>query len=307
MAEALDREAPSNRGDWLAVPLKTRQAVAEMLVVHVAGGAPSPALSAAVGFLAAALFEGLAAIRSRALAEPRRASGSDVGNRQSVEQNQRDAAAVEADGRGRHAVVRPPIGPAFSFGTGPTTRSSAGRPWASSRASCAFPTTRASSARWFTPASLVAPAAISPDSEINRQVDRQLGYQTRTLVCVPLRGSQGELFGAFEVINKLDGQFTTDDELALAELASHAAVALENTQQFAELLSTHRHIVEQAAEGVQLIGRKPGHRRPALGHSPRGRHRAGDVDPGRERHGQGGRRPVDPLSQPPRASSPSSP
>ena len=97
----------------------------------------------------------------------------------------------------------------------------------------------------------------SADSEINRQVDRQLGYQTHTLVCVPLRGIQGELFGAFEVINKLSGDFTVDDETALTELASHAAIALENTQQLAELLSTHRHIVEQAAEGVQLIGKSP--------------------------------------------------
>jgi Nif-specific regulatory protein len=95
------------------------------------------------------------------------------------------------------------------------------------------------------------------ESEINRQVDRQLGYQTRSLVCVPLRGSKGELFGAFEVINKLEGDFTAEDELALTELASHAAIALENTQQFTELLSTHRHIVAQAAEGVQLIGRSP--------------------------------------------------
>jgi transcriptional regulator with GAF, ATPase, and Fis domain len=92
---------------------------------------------------------------------------------------------------------------------------------------------------------------------INRQVDRDLGYQTRTLLCVPLRGSQGELFGAFEVINKLSGDFTADDESALVELAGHAAIALENTQQFEQLLSRHRHIVEQAAEGVQLIGESP--------------------------------------------------
>src|SRR5207253_6864887 len=52
-------------------------------------------------------------------------------------------------------------------------------------------------------------------SAINRQVDRQLGYQTRTLLCVPLRGSRGELFGAFEVINKLEGNFNADDEAAL--------------------------------------------------------------------------------------------
>jgi transcriptional regulator with GAF, ATPase, and Fis domain len=94
-------------------------------------------------------------------------------------------------------------------------------------------------------------------SQINRQVDRDLGYQTRTLLCVPLRGAKGELFGAFEVINKLAGDFSADDVQALVELAAHAAIALENTQQFEQLLSRHRHIVEQAAEGVQLIGQSP--------------------------------------------------
>ena len=43
---------------------------------------------------------------------------------------------------------------------------------------------------------------------IDRNVDAQLHYQTRTLLCVPLRGRSGELFGAFELINKLSGAFT---------------------------------------------------------------------------------------------------
>jgi len=94
-------------------------------------------------------------------------------------------------------------------------------------------------------------------AEINRQVDKDLGYQTRTLLCVPLRGAGGELFGAFEVINKLAGDFSSDDESALVELAAHAAIALENTQQFEQLLSRHRHIVEQAAKGIQLVGHSP--------------------------------------------------
>jgi transcriptional regulator with GAF, ATPase, and Fis domain len=99
--------------------------------------------------------------------------------------------------------------------------------------------------------------AAAETAAINRQVDRQLGYQTRTLVCVPLRGASGELFGAFEVINKLHGDFTANDEDALVELAAHAAIALENTQQFEQLLSRHRHIVDQAAEGIQLVGDSP--------------------------------------------------
>jgi transcriptional regulator with GAF, ATPase, and Fis domain len=95
------------------------------------------------------------------------------------------------------------------------------------------------------------------EREINRSVDRSTGYQTRTLLCVPLRTSDGEVFGAFEGINKLDGIFTDDDETALQELAVHAARAIEATQEFEQLLSTRQTLVEQAAQRVQLIGESP--------------------------------------------------
>jgi Nif-specific regulatory protein len=93
--------------------------------------------------------------------------------------------------------------------------------------------------------------------EIDRRVDQKLKFQTRTLVCVPLRGRKGELFGAFEVINKRDGNFTDDDQEALTELAAHAAVALENTQQIEQLLASRKQVADQAAQGVQLIGGSP--------------------------------------------------
>jgi transcriptional regulator with GAF, ATPase, and Fis domain len=93
--------------------------------------------------------------------------------------------------------------------------------------------------------------------EIDRRVDQKLKFQTRSLVCVPLRAKKGELFGAFEVINKIGGNFTADDEQALTELAGHAAIALENTQQWEQLLSAQRQIADQAEQGVQLIGQSP--------------------------------------------------
>ncbi|MCI0358512.1 MAG: sigma-54-dependent Fis family transcriptional regulator [Planctomycetaceae bacterium] len=93
--------------------------------------------------------------------------------------------------------------------------------------------------------------------EIDRRVDRELKFQTRSLLCVPLRGRKGELFGAFELINKIGGNFTDDDEAALTELAGHAAIALENTQQVEQLIASRKQIADQAAEGVQLIGQCP--------------------------------------------------
>jgi Nif-specific regulatory protein len=94
-------------------------------------------------------------------------------------------------------------------------------------------------------------------SDIDRGVDQQLNFQTRSLLCVPLRGKEGELFGAFELINKIEGNFTSEDEVALKELASHAAIALENTQQHEQLVKVRNQMADQAAAGVELIGECP--------------------------------------------------
>jgi len=97
----------------------------------------------------------------------------------------------------------------------------------------------------------------SGQQEIDRRVDQQLGFETRTLLCVPLRGRGGKLFGAFELINKRSGNFTDEDQTALAELAAHAAVVLENTQQYEQLLKTRNQMADDAAASVQLVGHCP--------------------------------------------------
>jgi transcriptional regulator with GAF, ATPase, and Fis domain len=97
----------------------------------------------------------------------------------------------------------------------------------------------------------------SGQQEIDRRVDQRLGFQTRTLLCVPLCGREGKLFGAFELINKRAGNFTDEDQTALTELATHAAVVLENTQQYEQLLKTRNQIADDAAAGVQLVGQCP--------------------------------------------------
>ncbi len=95
------------------------------------------------------------------------------------------------------------------------------------------------------------------DDEIDRAVDRQTGYRTKTILCVPLVSPEGSRLGAFEVLNKRSGGFTDDDQRGLIELASYAAVALENKQQFAELLERQEKMVEQAAQDAMLVGESP--------------------------------------------------
>ena len=93
--------------------------------------------------------------------------------------------------------------------------------------------------------------------QINREVDEKLGFQTTTLLCVPMINSQQQTIGAFEVINRLTGNFTQVDQDALVELAHHASVAIENTQHVEHLVTTQTKVADEAAGDVALIGQCP--------------------------------------------------
>jgi len=99
--------------------------------------------------------------------------------------------------------------------------------------------------------------SITEPDRINRQVDTSLGYETRTILCVPLRSRSGEVIGAFELLNRAEGTFTQQDEDVLLELAQHAAIALENAQDLRQLISTNRQIIDQVADRVCMIGESP--------------------------------------------------
>ncbi len=92
---------------------------------------------------------------------------------------------------------------------------------------------------------------------IDHQVDAATGYQTRSVLAVPLRSRTGEIFGVFELLNKRQGRFTAEDESALEELALQAAVALENVRDRQELIWAHRRLAEAAGEGTELLGQSP--------------------------------------------------
>ncbi len=91
---------------------------------------------------------------------------------------------------------------------------------------------------------------------IDHSVDKQLRFQTKSVLCVPLRGAAG-LLGAFELINKRTGRFTDGDQALLSELAAHAAGILENAQDRQALLTTRSRLAELAASQVELVGRSP--------------------------------------------------
>ncbi|MBI2561478.1 MAG: GAF domain-containing protein, partial [candidate division NC10 bacterium] len=68
------------------------------------------------------------------------------------------------------------------------------------------------------------------DPRFNPEVDKRTGYQTRNILCTPMRNARGQVIGVFQVLNKRGGDFSALDEQLLASLSSQAAVAVENAQ-----------------------------------------------------------------------------
>ncbi len=78
----------------------------------------------------------------------------------------------------------------------------------------------------------------SRDPRFYKEIDKQTGYQTRNILCVPMRNRFGRAVGAIEVLNKKAGQFTNYDESLLMILGTQAAVAIENVEMLEDVQET---------------------------------------------------------------------
>lgn len=256
LAEALDRESDVKDADWTAGPLAQRASPGEVLTIHLAepkSGGQAVGVSALATLLDAALLsirlrhrqhrrinrlETILEIASRWKQTQR----TDELLRQIAEASTQLLSAERAsiflwDKPNRSLVARPALGV-----EGEELR-------IADDVGVVGQVVHTGEARRVD--------ADEANREIDHRVDERLGFQTRNLLCVPLRSSTDELFGAFELMNKVDGNFTAEDQTALTELATHAGIALENSQQYEQLLRARQQMTDQAAEGVRLIGECP--------------------------------------------------
>lgn len=70
------------------------------------------------------------------------------------------------------------------------------------------------------------------DERFNKEIDLQTGYKTTTILCMPIKNLNQQIIGAFQVLNKMNGYFTEEDEDLLVAIGSSAGIALENAQLF---------------------------------------------------------------------------
>jgi signal transduction histidine kinase len=68
------------------------------------------------------------------------------------------------------------------------------------------------------------------DKRFNKELDLKTGYQTRSVLCMPLYNRAGSRLGVIQLLNKKEGGFTTEDETFLQTFENHASVFIEMAQ-----------------------------------------------------------------------------
>ena len=87
------------------------------------------------------------------------------------------------------------------------------------------------------------------DKRFNKAVDRETGYRTRSILCIPFTNQEGKIIGAFQAINKLgEHHFTKKDETLLTFASTYAGKSLDTFILHQELLETQKEIIETMGE-----------------------------------------------------------
>ena len=73
------------------------------------------------------------------------------------------------------------------------------------------------------------------DLRFNPAFDKQTGYFTRSILCVPVVNKDGKVIGVTQVLNKRGGPFTEEDEQRLKAFTAQVSIALENAKLFEDV------------------------------------------------------------------------
>lgn len=81
---------------------------------------------------------------------------------------------------------------------------------------------------------------VSTDPRFYQDVDKQTGFRTQSILCVPLVVKE-DIIGVIELLNKLDGTFTQGDLHLMESIAAPVAIAIQNARLDEQV---NRHLAE---------------------------------------------------------------
>jgi adenylate cyclase len=97
------------------------------------------------------------------------------------------------------------------------------------------------------------------DLRFNPAFDRQTGFFTRSILCVPILNKDNRVIGATQMLNKKGGIFTDEDEQRLKAFTAQIAIALENSKLFEDVRRMKEYadsMLQSMSNGVMTLDPK---------------------------------------------------
>jgi nitrogen-specific signal transduction histidine kinase len=81
---------------------------------------------------------------------------------------------------------------------------------------------------------------VREDPRFNASFDKSSGYETKNMICFPIKSQNGEVVGVLQLLNSKKNKFNKIDEEFLKALSTHIALAFRNANMVENLLSNER-------------------------------------------------------------------
>lgn len=89
------------------------------------------------------------------------------------------------------------------------------------------------------------------DPRFQRDWDIKTNYRTKSVLCVPMRDTHGEVTGVIQALNATDGAFDAEDEELLIALGGQAAQAIENAMLHEEISRLFEGFVQASVMAIE--------------------------------------------------------
>ncbi|MFT7618484.1 MAG: adenylate cyclase [Planctomycetota bacterium] len=96
------------------------------------------------------------------------------------------------------------------------------------------------------------------DPRFNQEIDKQTGFTTRSILCVPIVHKRGTRIGVAQILNKRGGSFGATDEARLQSFAAQISASLENARLFQGVLEMKNYsdaILRSTTDGIMTLNR----------------------------------------------------
>lgn len=93
---------------------------------------------------------------------------------------------------------------------------------------------------------------VKTDSRFNSAYDNLSGYQTKSMICFPIKNIEEEVVGVLQLLNNRDGEFTNRDEKFLNALSIHSAIAINNALMLRKQIELNEELTKAKQEAQKF-------------------------------------------------------